>query len=194
MPMVLRSACSGAMSSSNSLAALAAEAEFGAGQRRQDAVAGAVEEQRRPDVMPGLGGELPALDGDDAAAVHLGVQAGAVEQRVEVFLEADFLVEDAVPDRVVLIGIAVEVLEQDFLDDAGLAVVFAVGAADPHADLGGGVAAEHRPFLHDHDAGAMAGRRDCRAQAGQAAADDANVDLVLNGPQALAGSLLRDGV
>ncbi len=82
-----------------------------------------------------MGGHLPALDGDDAIAVHLGVQAGAVEQVVQVFLEADLLVEDTVPDRIVLIRVAVIVLQHDLLNQTGLAVVVPMRAADPHADF-----------------------------------------------------------
>ncbi|OPZ31475.1 MAG: hypothetical protein BWZ02_00215 [Lentisphaerae bacterium ADurb.BinA184] len=157
---------------------LASAAERGAGQRRQHAVAGAVGKEGGLDRVPGLRSALPALDAGQARAVHLGRIDRAVQEEFEVGLEAGRAVEHAVPDRVAGQGVAVEVFELEFLDDAGLAQVPAVGAADPHADLAGGVAAEYRPVLDEGGAGAVPGRGHGRAQSGQAAADDAEVNRV----------------
>ena len=107
--------------------------------------------------------------------LHRRVHAGAVEQQGDILLPQDEVVEDGVPDIEVLGGIAAEVLQGDLLDDTGLAVVLAVGAADPHTDLGGGVASEDGTLLHEHGLGTVPRRRDGRADARHTAADDAEV-------------------
>ena len=117
-------------------ARLAAHADLCPSQRGEDAVAGAVSEEVRLDGMPRLGRRLPTLDGRDPVAVHRRIGAGAVQQQVNIRLEAHFLVQDAVPDEEVAQWIAVAALQRDLFDKAGLTVVVAVRAAHPHPHLG----------------------------------------------------------
>ena len=163
------------------VAGFASDAVFRAGEGSENAVTGAVCEIFRFDFMPLLRGGLPAGDAPDHAVFRHGVAAGAVEKIGDVLFVADLAVEEAVPDAVDLVGIAVEGFELDLLNDAGLAVVGTVGTADPHTDLGRRVAAEHGAVLHDDDFGTAACRRDGRAHSGKPAADHAEVTGVENG-------------
>ncbi len=114
---------------------LASGAELRARARRENAVAGAVDEKSRADRVPGLRRQLPCADGDDARAIHLRLGAGAVEKGREPWLEEDFSIQDAIPDRVIAAGIAILVLELSFFEYPCLLVVRAVRAADPHPDF-----------------------------------------------------------
>jgi hypothetical protein len=172
------------------LAGFAAEAEFGAAQRRQDAIAGAVGEKPGCHHVPRLGRRLVAAHGGDAAAVHAGGGDGAVEQQRQVRLGARGGVERGVPERIAGVGVAAVVVEEQFLDDAGLAAAGAMRAADVHADLGRGVSAKDRPVLDQGDGGAAPRRGQRRAQAGHAAAADAEIHLVTHfahGPTSQSG-------
>ena len=70
-----------------------------------------------------------------------------------------------------------QIVQEDLFDNAGLGVICAVGAADPHPDFGRSVAAEDGPVVHEGDAGAAPRRGDGGAHARQTAADDAEVNL-----------------
>ena len=79
--------------------------------------------------------------------------------------------QDGVEDEGVSLGVAVHVLDEDFIDHAAFAgpavVVSHVGggAEDPEADLAGGIAAEHRAVLDEHDLESGAGGGDGAANA-----------------------------
>ena len=78
-------------------------------------------------------------------------------------------------------GLRYSVLDQDLVDHAALAgpavVVAHVrgGAQDPQPHLAGGIAAQHRPVLDQHDLEARPRGRDGAAGARQAAADNGQV-------------------
>ena len=116
-----------------------------------------------------LRGHLPAGHRTDLRTVHFRGKAAAVEQRGQIFLKTDLFEQDAVPNREIDIGVAVKIFEAEFLDQTGFQLMR--GTADPHADLAGSVAAEHRTFLHDESFDAVPCRRDGGAHAGQTAAD-----------------------
>ena len=130
--------------------------------------------------MHPLAGGLPAGHGGDTPVPHLRVEDGAVEQQRDVRLAPDLLIQDGVPRRVELVGIAVKGGQLDLLEDAGLPVVVALRAADPHADLGGGVAAQHGPVLYQRDPGTATGRGNGGAHSGQPAADHAEIDVMFD--------------
>ncbi len=162
------------------LPALAAHPEFCAAQRGQDAVPGAVDEDVGRHRMPGVGGQLEAGHGPDAAAVHLRLAAGAVEQQVDIGLEADLLIENAVPHGVVPFGVAVHIFQQQLLQQPRLLQVPhpRPRAGDPHADLRTGIAAQYGTVVHQDHLCAAAGRRNRREHTADAAADDADLRLV----------------
>ena len=151
---------------------------MGARQRRQDRVTRAVGKIGGGDDVEGLGVGLPRLDAHDAVAVHGGVEAGGAQQQGQVFLRLCLFVQHAVPKGVFEGGVLIEVFEEDLLADAALAVVLAVGAADPHSDLAGGVAAQHGTILHQHHLSAVARRRNGTAKPRHAAADHAKLGLI----------------
>ncbi len=125
---------------------------------REDRVAGAVGEDLRLDGVIGLGGELPARDGRDGIADHLGVEAGAVEKEREVGLVLGLFIEYQVPDGVLAVGVAAQVVEAKLLEDTGFAEIGdlarAVGPADGDAALAGSVPSEDWAVMHEHDPGA----------------------------------------
>ena len=92
--------------------------------------------------------------------------------------------EDRVPNGEGAAGVAPEVLKPKLLQDAGLPhvgyLVVPVGAANVHPALGRGIAAEHRAVLHDGDSGAVTGGREGGTDPSHAAADDAEVDIVVH--------------
>ena len=161
---------------------LPAHPELGPGQGRENAVAGAVHEDIGLDGMPGVGGQLEAGDGDDLAAVHFRIAAGAVQQQLDVRLKSDHFIKKAVPDGEIPLGIAVHIFQQQLLQDAGLLQIADPGACtgDPHANLGAGVAAQHRTVVHQHDFGTVAGCGDGREHTADAAADNAELRLVFD--------------
>ncbi len=161
------------------VAALAAPAILRAGDA-QHRVAGAIGEVARLDDVPRLRVELPRADAGDAVAVHLNVVARAGEQHLQAGLETRLFVEHRVPDRVVEGGVAVVVVEHDLFEDARLFVVRPARAADPHADLGRGVAAQHGAILDQDHPAAVARRRHRGAQPRDPPADHAQVGLVLD--------------
>ena len=134
---------------------LAAHPPLRARQRRQDPVARAVRVERGPDPVRGLGRELPPVHARDPVALHLRIEAGAVEEEREVRLEPRTLVQDQVPDGEIPVRVPAEVLEPQLFEDARLAEIgnlaVAVRAADVHAHLAGGVSAEDRPVVHQRD-------------------------------------------
>ena len=148
------------------------------GQRGQHAVSGAVREQRGVDFVHPLGRSLPAGDGRNTVAVHCRVEYGTVEQQRDVRLAPNLLVQDGVPRRVELVGIAVKGGQLDLLKDAGLPVVAALCAADPHTDLRRGVAAQHRSVVNQRDLGTAPGCGDGGAHSGQSAADHAKIYIM----------------
>jgi hypothetical protein len=87
------------------------------------------------------------------------------------------------------VRVAAEVVEAKLFEDAGLAEVGdlagAVGAADGDAALAGGVSAEDGAVVHEDDARAAACGGEGGADACHAAADDAEVCLVLHAREAV---------
>jgi len=163
-------------------AALAAHAELGAGERGQDAVARAVDEEAGTHRVLGVGRHLPAGHCGNARTLHLRPLAGAVEQQLQPRLIAGFFVEQQVPHRVILVGVAPGILQAQLLQNARLAPVrqvpMPVGAADVHAHLAGGIAAQHRPLMHEEHPRPMPRGCQPRAQAGQPPTDNADVGIV----------------
>ena len=157
-------------------APFAAHAVVGAGEVGEDGVAGAVGEERSLHGDPRLGGELPGAHGLHVVGCRrAGVDAGA-EDEGQIGLVLGVAIENGVPHRVVWRLVVVVVVEHQLLDDAGLPPVFAVGAADVHADLAGGVAAEDRAVLDESDLGAVAGGGEGGGETGEASADDAEIN------------------
>ena len=157
-------------------ARLAADAVVGAGERREDGVAGAVGEEARGDLDPALRRALPRADGADRAVLRRLARADrGVEQERQVRLAAGEAPEDGVEDGPARARVVAQVLELDLLEEARLATVRPVRAADMHADLAAGVAAEHRAVLDEDRLGAVARRGERGAEACDAAAHDAEV-------------------
>ena len=163
--------------------ALPSLAEAGTRQGGENAVPRAVGEEVGLHLDESLGGHLVARHRQDAAVtavgavplLHLGVHAGAVEEQGDIPLPQDEIVQHRVPDVEVLGGVAAEILQSDLLHDTRLAVVLAVGTADPHTDLGGGVAPENGTLLHEYGLSTATRRRDGRADACHTAADDTEI-------------------
>jgi hypothetical protein len=73
----------------------------------------------------------------------------------------ELLVEDQIPEGVLAVWIAVEIIEAEFLEDASLAKVReatgAIGATDRDSALAGGVATEDGAVVHEDGIGSMSG-------------------------------------
>ena len=152
------------------IARLAAAAVFRTGET-QDAVAGTVGEQFPFNLVAAVFGEVPAGNRSDAAVFGLDLFDRRIQQDGQIFLLLRESVHDIVPDRVLHGRIVVIVVELKLFEESGLLAVFAVSAADPHADFARGVAAEHRAVLDDHGLCSVARGGDGRAESGDAAAD-----------------------
>ena len=148
---------------------LAAAAEFGAAQA-QDAVARAVQEEFAAQAVVGVGIGVPGLDGGNAGPVHFHLVHGGVQQQGDVGLGNDGGINDIVPKRIALEGVVAEVPQLHFLQDAGFLILVFENAHNAHPAFAGGVSAQHGTVLHQDDGGAVTGRRDRCANAGQAAA------------------------
>ena len=161
---------------------LASHAELRAGQGRQDAVAGCVDEQLCLHRVEGVAVQLPAGHGGDPAVRHLNAEAGGVQKQRQVGLVHGHLIKHRIPHGVVHRGIAVDVLHFGFHQQARFAVFLAGHhrAAHPHAHLAGGVAAQHGAVLHQQHLRAVARRRNGCVQAGKAAAHHAHVRLMMH--------------
>ncbi len=143
----------------------------------EDAVAGAVGVALGGDAIVSVFVGVPGGDGGDVGAVGGDGVDGGVEEESEVRLLDGEGIEDVVPEGVAHQGVVVDVVELELLEESGLLAVFAVGAADAHADFAGGVAAEDGAVLDEDDGGAVAGGGDGRAESGESAADDGEVGL-----------------
>ncbi|MPM97282.1 hypothetical protein SDC9_144455 [bioreactor metagenome] len=148
---------------------LASHPEFGPGQRCQHTVSGTVGEPVGLNLVPKLRGRLITRHPEDPAAVHIGAQTGRIQKQFQIVLKPSHTVKYAVPDRIIGARIAPAVLQPQFLDQAAFQT--AVSAADPHPDFAGGVAAQHRPVMHQQGLDPMPRRRHRSAQTGQTAAD-----------------------
>ena len=126
--------------------------------------------------MESLGRHLPAFDRLDAAVSHFSIHAGAVEQAGEIILKAHFLIENGIPNRITRMSVAVEIFQPEFFYDAGFTVV--VGAAHPHPDLAGSVAAEHRTFMDNKGFYTMPGSSQSSTHTCQTAADHAKLHFM----------------
>ena len=159
-------------------ARLAPDAILGAGEGGQDAIARAVGVERCLDGVPRLGGPLPAAHARHPRAVHRGVVARAVQEEGDVGLQAHLFVEEHVPEGIVLHRVAADVVQLDLLDEPRLPVVRPVGAAEPHADLGRGVAPQDGSIVHEGHTSPPARRGDRRAHPGEPAPDDTEIHLM----------------
>ena len=165
------------------LGALAAVGEFRAGKRRENAIARAVGKVARPDDNKALRRHAIALDREDAAVtsareialLHLCVKAGGVEKQGNILLALHEIDEYRIPYIKILRRVAVEIFQHYLLDNARLAVVPALCAANPHTVLRRGVAAEHRTLLHQNDPRTVPRRGYRRVDACHTAANDAQI-------------------
>ena len=87
-------------------------AELGTGQTGQNTVAGAIDEDLCVYGMPGVCSQLEAVDADDVLTVHFCIAAGAVEHQVDVLFKTNHLIEDAVPDAEITLGVAIHILQK----------------------------------------------------------------------------------
>lgn len=152
-----------------------ADTEIRPGQWRKNAVPGAIGEVGRVDGMPLLGRGLPSGHADDVLPVHGALAYGTVQKQRNVRLVFHGFIENAVPDRVELVGIAIQGFQRDLLNDTRFAIVFAVRAADPHPDLRRRIAAKHRTIPDQNDPGTASCRRDRRAAYRQVTANDTEI-------------------
>ena len=163
---------------------LGSDPEGRAREEADDAVARGVEEPRRP--HPVARGVLAAErcdGGDPVRAAFLYLVDDGVEQQADVGLRHHQVQQHRVEEHRVALGVAVQILDHQLVDEAALpsppVVVAQVrrGAEHPQADLAGRVAAKHRPVLHQHDAEPLPRRGHRGAAAGDAAADDGQVGV-----------------
>ena len=159
---------------------LAANAIFRAREGSEDRVARAVNEDLCVDLVPGVCGELEALDILDLVTVHLGVTASAVEHKIDVVLETDELVENGVPDSEVSLRVAVHILKEKLLHDACFLKIAdsCARARDPHSDLARAVTAKNGSVLHKGYLCALSCRGNCGEHTADTAAHNANIDVV----------------
>lgn len=156
----------------------APEPELCTRQRSKNTVAGTVRKIFRFDFVKCLRRHLPALDGLDPAAVHDRILAGTVEQTGQIVLKFHLFIKNTVPDGIIRIVVPVKIFEPDLLYEPGLHP--ARRTADPHADLAGRIAAEHRTFMHENGFDSMPRRLNRRAHSCQTAADHAEVSLMFD--------------
>ena len=151
---------------------LASCTEIRAGERAQRAVARAVGEKRRFEGDEFPVGDVPAMHAQDAVGVHRH-RAGVVwHENVDAFLPEDPFFP-VVPEFLRGVGVAA-FLVAEFLDQVAevrIRIQFdATAQVDPY--LGAVVAAKHGPVVDDGDFQSLPGRRDRRADPGDAAAHD----------------------
>ena len=148
------------------------------------AVPRGIAEERRVQVIERRILAAEGLHAFDAVAAPLARDVGAgVQQQRDVGFVQHLLQQHGIEDERVALRVAVHVLDQNLVDDAALArpavVVVHVrgGAQAPEPHFAGGVAAQHRPVLHQHDprAGARRGQRGAGAR--QAAAHHHQADV-----------------
>ena len=156
--------------------ALAAGAEGHAGHEAQRAVARAVAEHRCAQRPLDLGSHLIAMNGRNAMPLGLHIMHGGIEEHRQIFLLADGGEQHAIPHGIVVIIVYALVFQQDLAQDAGFLGIGLdhVGrrAADMHADFAAGIAAKHRPLLHQGGFRAVARAGNGRAHARHAATND----------------------
>ena len=114
----------------------------------QNAVTGAIHENRGTHGMEGIAVQLPAGDRSDFFSIHFAPQTGAVQQQGDIIFLQDHLVQHRIPHRVIHGGIPIDIFQFDFLQNTGFAVFLTCCATDPHSDFTGSVAAQNGPVMH----------------------------------------------
>ena len=151
-------------------------AEFGTGDP-ENGVTGAVRKEFCIDRVLFLRRQLPGIDRLDTGAVHFHAVAGTVQQQGQVFLTLNKVDEDVVPDIVLAGGIVPHIFQLDLFQNTGFFQVDPHCAADPHADLTGGVPSEHGAILHQNRFCTVPCRGNSRADTCHTAADHAEVGI-----------------
>ena len=160
--------------------ALTAHPELCTRQWGKNAVTGAIGKVGGANRVISFCGQLPAGYGNNAVAFRIRTKTGAVHKRCNVGFGVDLLKQNAIPHRIIGRGIAVEILQTDFFQDAGFPVIFTVSTADGNADLTGGVAAEHRTVMHQHNANAFSGCSNGTEHTGHTTAYNAQISFMNN--------------
>ena len=155
---------------------LAAGGVISPGHKAQRQVAGAVNEDAAGDVPVNFSGALITGDAGDAPILHVAVVHISIQINSQVLFLAHTVVQHGVPDGKIIVWVYALVFQQDFLKNAGF---FQIGfdmigscAACAYADLAAGIAAKHRPLLHQGGFRAVARAGNGRAHARHAATHD----------------------
>ena len=156
-------------------ARFASVAEIGARERREHRVAGAVGEKVRTHLDPRLRKPLPRAHGAQRGAALFRVADGCVEKERQARLVRHFSPQQRVEDRPRGRRVEAQVLEEELLHDARLAAVRTVRAADVHEHFARRVAPQHGTVLHEDGPRAVPRGGERGAEAGEAAAHDAQV-------------------
>ena len=159
--------------------ALGADAVGGTGQDAQCTVTGGIHKDPSRKVNLRFRGGLIADDAADILAVHHHILHRGIQVGGQVLLLICHFPHDRIENREGGIGIALLVLQQQFLQQAGFAhVIFGcvtVRADDMHSYFRAGIAAEHGPALYDCNFCALSSRRHRSEKACQTAACNDNV-------------------
>ena len=151
-------------------------AELRAGEA-QDAVAGAVGEERAGEAVAAVFIAVPARHRLDFAVLRLDLLHGRVQEEGQVLLLDRQGVHFVVPPRVAHEWVAVDVVELELLEEARLLAPLPVGAANAHADFAGGVSPQHGPVLDEDHLDPAARGGDGAKEPGKASAYDDEVGL-----------------
>ena len=160
---------------SKSILALAAHAAVAACHGSQRTVAGSINEDLSEYLQFGFGGVLVTDDRKDSAVfhhrvIHIGVQVG-----IQILLEGHGFPQNGIEHGERSVRIAPFVFQQHLHQNAGFCQIpfgrVRTGTHDVHTHLGTGIAAKNGTVLDDGSFHSVAGCRDCRAHAAQAASD-----------------------
>ena len=154
---------------------LAAGVEFGPHEGGQGTVSGAVGKDLAGEENLFFRSQLIALDALDLPVDTGGRVHGTVQVQIKIFLLLGRIKKHGIPDGEIIAVIDPLVGKHQLMDDTTLGQFgfFVIGrsAANVHPDLAAGVAAQHRPVLHQRRPGSVPGSRQGCTQARHAAAD-----------------------
>ena len=131
--------------------------KFSPGQNAEDAVAGTVGKVFAFHSIPGLRRRVVGFNRFYTAIFHSQISTNRIEQQGQILFAAAHTVKHTIPARIVAFRIGVQIFQKHLFHDTGFFAIVAPGAANPHSDFAGSIAAQHGAIVNQYGLYAFTG-------------------------------------